>query len=134
MRGIETGKVRIRHEVFTEIARLAYEGDDYAKRLEELPFKIIPGEIGTYRDSLFLERAVVGERLRLALARELLRDSDIIIFDESTANLDPVHEQQLLDVIDRHFSTKTILLISHRESSIARFSRRIYLEKLRERS
>lgn len=76
----------------------------------------------------------VGERLRLALARELLRDSDIIMFDESTANLDPVHEQQLLDVIDRHFSTKTILLISHRESSIARFSRRIHLEKLRERS
>ena len=62
MRGIETGKVRIRHEVFTEIARLAYEGGDYAKRLEELPFKIIPGEIGTYRDSLFLERAVVGEK------------------------------------------------------------------------
>ena len=59
MRGIETGKVRIRHEVFTEIARRAYEGGDYAKRLEELPFKIIPGEIGSYRDSLFLERAVV---------------------------------------------------------------------------
>ena len=57
MRGIETGKVRIRHEVFTEIARMAYEGGDYAKRLEELPFKIIPGEIGSYRDSLFLERA-----------------------------------------------------------------------------
>ena len=67
MRGIETGKVRIRHEVFTEIARLAYEGGDYAKRLEELPFKIIPGEIGTYRDSLFLERAVVGDRLRFRL-------------------------------------------------------------------
>ena len=32
MRGIETGKVRIRHEVFTEIARMAYEGGDYAKR------------------------------------------------------------------------------------------------------
>lgn len=57
MRGIETGKVRIRHEVFTEIARMAYEGGDYAKRLEELPFKIIPGEIGSYRDSLFLGRA-----------------------------------------------------------------------------
>ena len=32
MRGIETGKARIRHEVFTEIARMAYEGGDYAKR------------------------------------------------------------------------------------------------------
>ena len=76
MRGIETGKVRIRHEVFTEIARLAYEGGDYAKRLEELPFKIIPGEIGTYRDSLFLERAVVGERLRLAMGLPLRKFSE----------------------------------------------------------
>ena len=36
MRGMETGKTRIRHEVFTEIARMAYEGGDYAKKLEEL--------------------------------------------------------------------------------------------------
>ena len=63
MRGMETGKTRIRHEVFTEIARLAYEGGDYARSLEELPYKICPGdpdEIGAYKDSLFLERAVVG--------------------------------------------------------------------------
>ena len=74
------------------------------------------------------------DSMRLALARELLRDSDIIIFDESTANLDPEHEQQMLDVTERHFSAKTVLLISHRESSIARFPRRIHLEKLRENS
>ena len=36
MRGMETGKTIIRHKVFTEIARLAYEGGDYAKALEEL--------------------------------------------------------------------------------------------------
>ena len=41
MRGMETGKTRIRHEVFTEIARMAYEGsDNYEKTLEELPYKI----------------------------------------------------------------------------------------------
>ena len=74
MRGIETGKVRIRHEVFTEIARMAYEGGDYAKRLEELPFKIIPGEIGSYRDSLFLERAVVGDAERPA--RSIFKPAD----------------------------------------------------------
>ena len=36
MRGMETGKTRVRHEVFTEIARLAYEGcdgNDYARRI-----------------------------------------------------------------------------------------------------
>ena len=37
MRGIETGKVRIRHEVFTEIARMAYEGGDYACLLYTSP-------------------------------------------------------------------------------------------------
>lgn len=47
MRGMETGKTRVRHEVFTEIARLAYEGcdgNDYARRIEELPYKICPGD------------------------------------------------------------------------------------------
>ena len=82
MRGIETGKVRIRHEVFTEIARMAYEGGDYAKRLEELPFKIIPGEIGSYRDSLFLERAVVGERLRLAMGLPLRKFSEFSLLSD----------------------------------------------------
>jgi [FeFe] hydrogenase (group B1/B3) len=67
MRGMETGKTRIRHQVFTEIARMAYEGGDLARTLEELPYRIVPGEIATYRDSIFEERAVVGERLRLAL-------------------------------------------------------------------
>ncbi len=67
MRGLETGKARIRHQVFTAIARMAYEGGDYAQTLERLPYDISPGEIAEYRDSVFTERAVVGERLRLAL-------------------------------------------------------------------
>ena len=109
MRGIETGKVRIRHEVFTEIARLAYEGGDYAKRLEELPFKIIPGEIGTYRDSLFLERAVVGERLRLAMGLPLRKFSEfsllcnrVLVFREGrvAGSLEgaSITEQNILDL------------------------------------
>ncbi len=67
MRGLESNKTKIRHKIFTEIARAAYEGGDIAKEIEHLPFKIIPGEVATYRDSIFLERAIVGERLRLAM-------------------------------------------------------------------
>lgn len=66
MRGIYTSVNQIRRKVFTEVARLAYEGGDY-KRIEDIPFKIIPGEIASYRDSVFLERAIVGERLRLTM-------------------------------------------------------------------
>lgn len=102
MRGIETGKARIRHEVFTEIARMAYEGGDYAKRLEELPFKIIPGEIGSYRDSLFLERAVVGERLRLAMGLPLRKFSEFSLLSDGVEKaLDPeiYYEKPLINVI-----------------------------------
>ncbi|MDD3428787.1 MAG: 4Fe-4S dicluster domain-containing protein [Oscillospiraceae bacterium] len=70
MRGIYTSVTDIRRKVFTEIARLAYEGGDYS-RIAELPFKIIPGEVASYRDSIFLERAIVGERLRLAIGLPL---------------------------------------------------------------
>ena len=100
MRGIETGKVRIRHEVFTEIARMAYEGGDYAKRLEELPFKIIPGEIGSYRDSLFLERAVVG--VRLAMGLPLRKFSEFSLLSDGVEKaLDPeiYYEKPLINVI-----------------------------------
>ena len=43
MRGITTPVTKIRRQVFTEIARLAYEDGDYS-RIEELPYTIIPGE------------------------------------------------------------------------------------------
>ena len=64
MRGLYSSKTKIRQQIFTEVARFAYEGGDYSK-FESLPYKIIPGEISTYRESVFLERAIVGERLRL---------------------------------------------------------------------
>jgi [FeFe] hydrogenase (group B1/B3) len=71
VRGLYSSKAKIRHQIFTEVARLAYEGGDYSK-FEGLPYKIIPGEISTYRESIFLERAIVGERLRLAMGLSLL--------------------------------------------------------------
>ena len=67
MRGIYTSVTDIRRKVFTEVARMAYEGGDYAKKIEQLPYKILPGELASYRESIFLERAIIGERLRLAM-------------------------------------------------------------------
>lgn len=68
MRGVETRIQEIRHRIFTEVARMAYHTEwPVDKRIEELPYKIIPGEVGNYRNDVFLERAIVGERLRLAM-------------------------------------------------------------------
>lgn len=75
MRGLYSSKTAIRHSIFTEIAKLAYEGEDPSK-LEELPYKIIPGEIASYRESIFLERAIVGERLRVAMGMSLRKISE----------------------------------------------------------
>ena len=70
MRGFYTPVTKIRRQVFTEIAKLAYSGQDLSY-IEELPYKIIPGEVAKYRDSVFIERAIVGERLRLAMGLPL---------------------------------------------------------------
>ena len=72
MRGVYTNLTEIRRNVFCEVAKIAYEGgDDQAKKLDELPYKIIPGDVATYRESVFLERAIVGERIRLTLGLPL---------------------------------------------------------------
>lgn len=62
--------IDIRRKVFAELARLAFEGGDM-HQLAALPYKIIPGDQSTYRDSIFLERAIVSERLRLAMGLPL---------------------------------------------------------------
>lgn len=72
MRGIYTSVNDIRKRVFAEVARLSYnfkEGD--LSEMEQIPYRIIPGEVSTYRESVFLERAIVKERMRLAMGLNL---------------------------------------------------------------
>ena len=71
MRGIYTSVTEIRRRVFTEVARLSYEGQNYAQEVSRLPYKIIPGEVNSFRNSIFLERAIVSERIRLAMGLPL---------------------------------------------------------------
>ena len=66
MRGIPSLITDIRKKVFTEVARMAYAGGDYSKA-EDLPYIIVPGDRPLHRESVFLERAIAGERVRLAM-------------------------------------------------------------------
>ncbi len=66
MRGIPSLITDIRKKVFTEVARMAYSGGDYTKA-EDLPYLIVPGDQPLHRESVFLERAIAGERVRLAM-------------------------------------------------------------------
>ena len=71
MRGIHTSINDIRKMVFAEVARLSYQYDGDLSDMENIPYRIIPGEVSTYRESVFLERAIVKERMRLAMGLPL---------------------------------------------------------------
>ena len=101
MRGITTPVTKIRRQVFTEIARLAYEDGDYS-RIEEIPYAIIPGESASYRDSVFKERAIVGERLRLAVGlplRPVDQHAPVSQGINDSAIADMFYEPPLINVI-----------------------------------
>lgn len=59
-----------------------------------------------------------GQRQRLALARALLHDSPIYIFDEATSNIDVESENDIMREIYRLAETKTVILISHRLANV----------------
>lgn len=59
-----------------------------------------------------------GQRQRLALARALLHDTPIYIFDEATSNIDAESESDIMAVIKELAKTKTVLLISHRLANV----------------
>lgn len=55
-----------------------------------------------------------GQAQRLALARALLKDADVYIFDEATSNIDAESEQDIMEVIEKLASLKTVVMITHR--------------------
>lgn len=59
-----------------------------------------------------------GQRQRLAMARALLADREVYIFDEATSNIDMESEDAILQLIHRLKKEKTVLLITHRLSSV----------------
>lgn len=59
-----------------------------------------------------------GQRQRLALARALLHNSPVYIFDEATSNIDVESENEIMAQIHALARTKTVILISHRLANV----------------
>ncbi len=83
-------------------------------------------------DTILLEKGANlsgGQRQRLALARALLHDTPIYIFDEATSNIDSASEEAIMQVIHHLPNDKTILIISHRLANIKNADHIYVLEK-----
>ncbi len=60
-----------------------------------------------------------GQKQRISIARALLTEAPIIIMDEPTSALDPAHEQHIIETLKRLKGQRTIILVSHRLSTVA---------------
>ena len=68
-----------------------------------------------------------GEKQKIALARGVINDADILLMDESTSNMDLISEKIIYDNILEYYSDKTVVVVSHRVSSIKDFKKIIVL-------
>jgi ATP-binding cassette subfamily B protein len=69
-----------------------------------------------------------GQRQRISIARALLNDPEIIIFDEATSDVDTETEELIQDSLDRLISDRTAFIIAHRLSTIKDADRVIVME------
>ncbi|EAE8882280.1 ABC transporter ATP-binding protein [Listeria monocytogenes] len=59
-----------------------------------------------------------GERQRIGLARLFLHDASLLLLDEPTSNLDYINEQAILNTLRSEIQDKTVLVISHRKTTL----------------
>lgn len=59
-----------------------------------------------------------GEKQRISIARALIKDAQIVIFDEATANVDPENEDRLQRTIEELTKDKTVIMIAHRLKTV----------------
>ena len=71
----------------------------------------------------------MGQRQLVALARVLLQDPSIIVFDEATASVDPLTEAQIQEGLDLVLENRTAIVIAHRLSTIRHANRIIVLSR-----
>ena len=83
--------VNIRRKVFALITKMAYEDADL-NELEKASYDLIPGEIATYRESIFRERAIIEERLRLTMGLDARHMNE---FTRVTDGIDEINVNEI---------------------------------------
>jgi ATP-binding cassette subfamily B protein len=115
---IQYARPQATFEAVRDAARLA-DIDAFINRLPQ-GYDTIVGERGLKLSG--------GEKQRVAIARVLLKDPEILVFDEATSSLDSQSEKNILDALTRISHNKTTLVIAHRLSTVIDADRIIVLQ------
>jgi len=119
LENIALGELEPNLEKATQAALVA-QADSFISELPgQYSFKLGQGGLGLSG----------GQRQRLAIARALYRDSKILIFDEMTSALDRETERSVLRGMEKVLNGKTVLIISHRLSSLKHCNRILFLSE-----
>jgi ABC-type multidrug transport system fused ATPase/permease subunit len=135
---------------------IAYGNEDYLKRLvlrrrhpernyrvDDAMQAVMTAAKAAYADEFILEKpggyeGYVGEhgvtlsggqKQRIAIARAILRNAPIFIFDEATSQIDAESEQKIHDAVERFLEGRTALIIAHRFSTIMQADRIVVMDR-----
>lgn len=114
------------NEPVDELAlRLAAQSADASEFIEEFPNKYDQILSEKFKGGV---RPSTGQWQKLAIARFFYRNAPLVIFDEPTASIDAVSEYNIFNRIYDFFKDKTVIIISHRFSTVRNADRIIVLD------
>jgi vitamin B12/bleomycin/antimicrobial peptide transport system ATP-binding/permease protein len=103
-----------------------FEDDKVAKVMEEVGLKDFVARLD--EDEPWDQILSGGEKQRLAFARLILQEPDIVVLDEATSALDPPSQDQLMELLRKHLEKATVLSVGHRPELEAFHERKLVME------
>ena len=110
---IAYGRPDVSREVIEEAARKAF-ADEFIRQMPD-GYDTLAGEHGATLSG--------GQRQRIAIARAILRDAPVLIFDEATSQVDPESEMKIHQALETILRDRTAFVIAHRYSTVSNADR-----------
>jgi ABC-type multidrug transport system fused ATPase/permease subunit len=118
--GVENKNKKAAEKELEDVAHRA-RIDQFYHRLGEKKFDTTVGERGIKLSG--------GERQRVGIARAIIKDPEILIFDEATSSLDSENEKYVMEAINDVSQGKTTIIIAHRLSTVRNADKIIVMDK-----
>lgn len=112
--------IRLNKEVSDEIIEAACEDSGLNDFIKEVSLNYIVGQNGSMLSG--------GQKQKIALARALVHDKPMIIFDEATSNTDTYSEHQINGLLHTRLKDKTVIVITHKQEILSEVDQIVMLK------